>query len=400
MNSQKLDKDSLNYINKQYTAFVESAVTVSNQAVKTYIQAWNEFLTSPTKLYRRNMDYFQEIITPPRPEWQTPHRLVALPREFEKQIKLLDFSQDDIPSDSVVPTLVLPPQAGHHSYIADYSHDQSQVQTLRHAGLGAMYCIEWVSATRATGNTTVEDYMRMLKHIVQMLGGKVNLVGDCQGGWLSAIFAAMYPDMVNTLSIAGAPINFQAGDGPIVQQVNHIARTYPDRGMAFYRNLVAMGGGVLNGNFMVMGFNLMRPQQLPERFLNLYQHMHDAGAVKRFKQMKNWYDYAQNIPGTFYLWLVEHLFRDNELIQGKLVVDGRKLNLADYKNPLFLMGGKRDHITPPVQVLDMRNYVGTAPEHIYEYLVPAGHIGLFMGKDILRSTWTPISKKILTYSQK
>jgi poly(3-hydroxyalkanoate) synthetase len=169
--------------------------------------------------------------------------------------------------------------------------------------------------------------------------------------------------------------------------------------MAFYRQIVKLGNGMLNGNMMITGFNIMRPQQLPERFIHLYQTMHDEHAVTRFKQMKNWYDYAQNIPGTFYLWLVEHLFRDNELIHDKLVVGGKRLMMKDITCPVFLLGGKRDHITPPVQVTNLKNFVGTPADKIYEYVVPAGHIGLFMGKDILRSTWSVIGRKMLEYSK-
>ena len=40
----------------------------------------------------------------------------------------------------------------------------------------------------------------------------MNLVGDCQGGWLATIYAALHPERVNTLTIAGAPIDFHAGD--------------------------------------------------------------------------------------------------------------------------------------------------------------------------------------------
>ncbi|MEJ7718849.1 MAG: hypothetical protein WKF31_13125 [Thermoleophilaceae bacterium] len=36
-----------------------------------------------------------------------------------------------------------------------------------------------------------------------MGGGPVNLVGDRQGGWLAAIYAALHPEQINTLTIAG-----------------------------------------------------------------------------------------------------------------------------------------------------------------------------------------------------
>jgi len=43
----------------------------------------------------------------------------------------------------------------------------------------------------------------------------VNLVGLCQGGWMSAMCAARFPRKVASLVLAGAPIDTDAGNGPI-----------------------------------------------------------------------------------------------------------------------------------------------------------------------------------------
>jgi poly(3-hydroxyalkanoate) synthetase len=269
---------------------------------------------------------------------------------------------------------------------------------LREQGLGAIYCLEWLPATQETKHTTIEDYIAAVHYCVTHLGGQANLIGDCQGGWLSAIFSALYPEMVNTLSIAGAPIDFQAGDGQIKEAVNNNAKLYPDGGMALYRQLVSMGNGILDGRMMVMGFNLMKPGQTTLRYLSLYRNIHDPEQSARFREMKNWYDFTQNIAGDFYLWIVQHLFRDNELILGKLVVGGRTVDMKQIKCPLFLVGGTRDHVTTPDQVFAMRQYVGTPSEQVHEYLVDAGHIGLFMAKNVLTETWSEIGQTIEAFS--
>ena len=46
-----------------------------------------------------------------------------------------------------MPTLVLPPQAGHASSIVDYGPGQSQMRTLRDAGLDNIFAIDWLPAT-------------------------------------------------------------------------------------------------------------------------------------------------------------------------------------------------------------------------------------------------------------
>jgi poly(3-hydroxyalkanoate) synthetase len=391
-----LDNANYDYLRREYNQFFRSSTQIANHMTQIYWQSWAEMWFKPETFVERNMAYLREAYQQPEPAWQTAHNEISVPNHLAGIIKLLDFSE---PSDKkIIPTLILPPQAGHHSYIADYSPDQSQVKTLRDNGLTAIYCIEWLGATRETAHKTIEDYIEAVRWSVEKIGGKVNLMGDCQGGWLAAIYAALYPDTVNTLVVAGAPIDFQAGNGQIKESVNYISKTYPENGMTYYKNLINLGGGVMDGRFMLLGFNLLKPEQYPERFLQLYQDVLNPKAVKRFRQITNWYDHPQSISGAFYLWLVPHLFRDNELIKDKLVVDRRKVSLKNITCPLFLLAGTRDHITPPVQVFEMANYVGTPPEQIEKILEDAGHIGLFMGHEVLAKHWSALGRKIAILS--
>ncbi len=387
-----------NYGQTMYRQFIEGSFKVSQLANQVYWQNWSEFITSPHTLLKRNIDFWQEISTPPKPAWQTSYKEVSLPQKFSRIIKLLDFTSPATVAASI-PTIILPPQAGHHSYIADYSPEQSQVQTLRQNGLSSIYCIEWLEATQATRHTTIEDYMEAMHYCILQLGGRANVVGDCQGGWLAAIYAALYPETVNSLVVAGAPIDFQAGNGQIKESINYLANNFPDGGMDFFRNLVKLGNGVLDGRWLVMGFNMMRPAQLPERYLNLYQNIHDRAALERFRQMKNWYDFPQNIAGDFYLWLVQHLFRDNELVTGRLVVGGQLADLGRITCPVFMMAGTRDHVTPPEQVFALTGLVSTPPEQVEQHLVEAGHIGLFMGREVLNSSWADLGQKLARLSE-
>ena len=64
----------------------------------------------------------------------------------------------------------------------------------------------------------------MLADAVQTIGGRVNLVGDCQGGWLAVIYAALHPDQVNTITIGGAPIDTHIGESGIQEWTRLFAR--------------------------------------------------------------------------------------------------------------------------------------------------------------------------------
>jgi len=48
-------------------------------------------------------------------------------------------------------------------------------------------------------NYDVDNYLAELNVCIDDLGARVNLVGLCQGGWMSAMYAARYPHKVATL---------------------------------------------------------------------------------------------------------------------------------------------------------------------------------------------------------
>jgi poly(3-hydroxyalkanoate) synthetase len=309
--------------------------------------------------------------------------------------RLRDFTQPGDDTD-VVPTLVLPPQAGHDSCIVDYSPTQSQMKVIRAAGLTRAYSFDWVGATQATKDSSITDYLDVVERGVREIGGPVNLVGDCQGGWLAAIYAALRPQDVHTLTVAGAPIDFHAGSPVIGDWVQAL----DGRGdLAFYEWVVGLGGGVLKGEFILNGFIGIKPESELEKQLQLLLHVHKPDHVERYQSFENWFKHTQDLPGAFYLWIVEHLFRNNELVAGQLEVEGRHVDLRRISCPLYLLAGAEDHITPPAQVFAMADHVSTPAERIRRRSTSGGHLGLFMGREALRDHWPPIMAQVLEDSR-
>jgi poly(3-hydroxybutyrate) depolymerase len=214
-----------------------------------------------------------------------------------------------------VPTLVLPPQAGHASSIVDYGRDQSQMITLRDAGLDRLYAVDWLPATDETADFSIEAYVVVLEEVVQALGGRVNLIGDCQGGWLAVVYAGLHPDQVNTLAIGGAPIDTHVGHSGIQEWTRLLARRNE---LALYRALVKAGGGRQLGTSQLRGFKLLEPGAELDRLMGLFANIHDPNYVTRHIDFTNWFEWTQDLPGAFYLWIIEHLFVHDELARAAL----------------------------------------------------------------------------------
>ncbi|MFA8388724.1 alpha/beta fold hydrolase [Burkholderia ubonensis] len=284
-----------------------------------------------------------------------------------------------------LPTIVDAPYAGHSAMIADYQPGQSLMQTLREHGVSRLYLTDWRSATEDMKDLEIDQYLAELNVCVDELGGRVNLVGLCQGGWMAAMYAARFPHKVASLVLAGSPIDTDAGNGPIRQMVH----TYPT---SFYEELVEMGGGLMRGRFMLRGWKNMHPDQhyLAEH-VDLYEHIDDPDYLRKQEAFASWYESPIDLPGRWYLQAIVQLFKENRLAKGTFVALGRTLNLKNVTCPVYLLAGEADDITTPEQVFDAVKYLGTPAAQVTSRLVPGGHIGLFMGSRTLKDAWPDIA---------
>jgi poly(3-hydroxybutyrate) depolymerase len=341
--------------------------------------------TTPYELAFDGFRWIQIVGSRRAPTWSTSNRVVS----SSNIMALRDFS--DGSQTATIPSLILPPQAGHHSCIVDYSPVQSQVLTARAAGLTSLYVLEWLGATPETRDTSIGEYIESVREAIARIGGPVNLIGDCQGGWLATLYTAMYPEDVATLTIGGAPIDFHSDNAAIADAVKVISAT---RGMEPYRLAVELGGGVLRGELLLGGFIALQPQTEVKKHLELMLHLDDDEFVQRYAEFQDWYTFTQDLPGAMYLWAVEHLFLGNELVRGTLEIDGRPVKLGSIVCPVNLLAGAEDHITPPDQVFALADHVGTAPDKITKLLTSGGHLGLFMGRNALKNAWLPLLESV------
>ena len=318
----------------------------------------------------------------PPPEWATENHV----RLELHTLSLRDFSR----TGDGVAVLVLPPYAGHTSTIADFHRGQSLVATLRDNGCPRIVAADWRNATPQMQYYDIDNYLAEINVCVDALGGKVALVGLCQGGWCAAMYAARFPDKIHRLVLAGSPIDTDAGDGAIKEA----AHTLP---MAFYEGLVRAGGGLLKGAFMLEGFKNMHPAtQYFDKFAELYQHIDDPSYVARFERFERWYEYTLDLPGSWYLQVIREIFKENQLAKGRSVGLGKRLSLSSITCPVYLLAGDSDDITPKEQVFAAEKFLGTPPAAVQKDIARGGHIGLFMGHEVLQKNWLGIAAWLAT----
>ena len=365
------------------TRMASAWLDVTSHAVSVGAQYWQSAIArgaSAADVLDDAYTWMRITQTRSEPTWGSPSAVLT-----ESPVaRLRDFSPEE-PS-ALTPTLILPPQAGHHSCIVDFNPRQSQVGVALAAGLDRLFVLEWLEATPATADCSVEEYVGAVRDAVEHIGEPVHLIGDCQGGWLAAIYAALEPGSVATLTVGASPIDFGAGEGPLIDYIALMSNLH----VSPYEAMVAAGGGLLRGEAMLAGFIALAPEEEGKKHLDLLLEMHDPEFVRRYTEFEDWFKYTQDISGAFYLWIVDHLFIGNELVAGTLEIDGERVDLRAITCPVTILAGSRDHITPPEQAFALAQHVGTAPEAIRCELVDAGHLGLFMSRAALREHWAPL----------
>ncbi|AXK84161.1 alpha/beta hydrolase [Pseudolabrys taiwanensis] len=312
----------------------------------------------------------------PEPPWATENT-VALELSA---VRLRDFST----AATGRPVLLCAPFALHGATVADFAPGHSLVATLRHAGVERLFLTDWRSATPDMRFLGIDDYLAALNVLVDELGGVVDIVALCQGGWLSLLYAARFPTKVRKLIIAGAPIDTAAAGSTLSAIVDSNAP-------AFFRELVHVGDGRVLGQKFLKFWN---PMGLGDDDIGQVLQTHRADDDGDFDALaarfRNWYAATVDLPGAYYLEVVDKLYRQNALARGRFVALGKTIDLSKLETPLYLLAARDDELVPPPQLFALADLAGTPARHVVKACAPCRHLGLFTGTDTLRDFWPDI----------
>jgi poly(3-hydroxybutyrate) depolymerase len=311
------------------------------------------------------------------PTWTTPHT-VALEL---KTVRLRDFT---IGGREQPPTLLCAPFALHGATVADLTTGHSLVAALQKAGLRHLLVTDWRSATSDMRFLGIDNYLADLNVVVDAMGAPVDLIGLCQGGWMSLMFAARFPDKVSKLVLAGAPVDIAAAPSAL----STLADSSP---LAIYRELVRLGNGLLPGGNVVKfwGSDTVGTEEIGQ-LLQTDQAIGSTGFARLQAAFENWNSVTINLPGVFFLECVEKLYKRNELAAGRFVALGRTIDLASVKIPLFSLAARDDELVAPQQLFAVERLVGTPAHDRRKAIAPCSHVGLFIGKRTLEDIWPKI----------
>jgi poly(3-hydroxyalkanoate) synthetase len=306
--------------------------------------------------------------------WSTP-QTIALQLST---MRLLDFSSEAGGN----PVLVCAPYALHGALIVDFAPEHSIVEALQREGLSRVYVTDWRSASPEMRYLTIDNYLSDLNVAVDEIGPPVDLVGLCQGGWLALVFAARFPEKVRRLVLAGAPVDVSV-PSPISQAVSALSP-------AAFENMVGTTG-LVSGRNMLDTWTRQSSRQAEEALQRDLIEESDTGR-RLLERFEAWNDATMDLPGAYYLEVVNAIFRENRIAAGQFVALGHRINPGNVAVPVFLLAGANDEIVPPAQAFVTASLLGTPAGLIEAGCEPCGHLGLFMGRNTIAGAWRRIAR--------
>jgi poly(3-hydroxyalkanoate) synthetase len=309
--------------------------------------------------------------------WTTPNAVVLQ----LSTMRLREFSRGN---RTQPPVLVCAPYALHGAVIADFAPRHSLVEALQKDGVNRIYVPDWRSAVPDMRYLSIDNYLAELNVAIDEIGAPVDLVGLCQGGWLSLVYAARFPGKVRRLVLAGAPV-----DVSTPSELSKMVAAVPQPA---FEQMVQQGDGLVSGEHMLKLWNIPFSQQDVET--TLQRNLGDGSdeAQMLLDRFERWDRATLDLPGTYYLEVTDRVFRQNLIAEGRFVALGRRIDLAEVRVPVFLLAGADDIVVPRDQAFATAPLLGTRPAWLERACEPCGHLSLFMGRGALSHSWRRIAR--------
>ncbi|MDO8725977.1 MAG: class III poly(R)-hydroxyalkanoic acid synthase subunit PhaC [Candidatus Methanoperedens sp.] len=307
----------------------------------------------------------------------TPSELIF----SEDKMKLIHYIPI-VEKPHLVPILIVYALVNRY-YILDLQPDKSVIKKLLEEGFD-VYVIDWGYPSGADRYLTLDDYVNgyinnAVDKIRERSGlDKITLLGVCQGGTFSVMYAAMHPEKVKNLVTLVTPVNFDTDKGLLHLWAKSLD---VDKIVDYY--------GIVPGDFLNSGFLLLDPFRLMiDKYVGMFDRIEcnpddttcairNEDYIKNFLRMEKWIFDSPDQAGETFRQFMKDCYQKNLLIKNEMILDGKKINLKNITMPLLNVMAETDHLVPNAASIPLNDAVSSADKQMLVF--PTGHIGIFVG---------------------
>jgi polyhydroxyalkanoate synthase len=324
------------------------------EAVKSRVQKASEVLLSPLNT---------QLST-------TPYEVVY----EEDRVKLKYYKPSKVKFK--IPLLVVYALINRETML-DLQPGRSVVQSFLDSGL-EVYMVDWGYPTRKDRFLTIDDHVNgYMDNIVNFIRKKhnlpkVHLMGICMGGAFSVMYSALHPEKIKNLITTVTPTNFDTDKG--------LLHVWMKQSKAF---LMSDAYGNMPADIMNLGFLMLNPARLMiDKYVGFFENIDNKDFVENFIRMEKWIFDSPDVPGETFRQFITDCYQKNLLIQSKLELNGRRVDLKKITMPVLNFYGKYDHLVPPEACNLLTQKVGS--KDIEDICLDTGHIGIYVSSKCQR----------------
>jgi len=256
-------------------------------------------------------------------------------------------------------------------YMTDIQEDRSTIKGLLATGQD-VYLIDWGYPDQADSALTLDDYIngyidRCVDYLCETHEvDQVNILGICQGGAFSLMYAALHPDKVKNLVTMVTPVDFKTPDNLLSAWVQNIDI-----------DLAVDTMGNIPGELLNWTFLSLKPFSLTgQKYVNMVDMLDDPDKVKNFLRMEKWIFDSPDQAGETFRQFIKDFYQRNGFINGGVELGGQEVALTNVTCPILNIYALQDHLVPPDASRALKGR--TQSSDYTELAFPGGHIGIYV----------------------
>lgn len=348
-------------------------------AVPKWVDMSVEWMSEWTRMMQRSRNAMR-LMSGHKPEVAiTPHDVIWT----RNKMRLLRYHRPDDVIHQPVPLLFVPSVINRY-YILDLQPGKSLVEFLAKQGFD-VFIIDWGKPQSEDRYITFDDVIERLlggcmRHIRKITGEpQVHLVGHCLGGMLTLAYASLHQQEVATLVNMTTPVDLTHGG---------ILRTWTK-----LMNVDLMVDALGNAPWplLQMSFHMLKPMTNLQKSAFLYERLWDDPTVDSFMAMETWSNDNVSISGEFFRTYIKELYQKNALFEGKLLIDGQRVDLRSIKVPVLNIAAAGDHIAPEPAVVALDQIIPQTQNMV----VKGGHVGSIVSRRASKKLWPQLASFFL-----
>ena len=274
----------------------------------------------------------------------------------------------------------------------DLQPDRSVVKNFLRDGID-LYMVDWGYPTRKDRFITIDDHVNgYIDHAVDFIRKKhnlpkINLMGICMGGSFCVMYSALHPEKIKNLITTVTPTYFDTDTGLLHIWMKTIDA---DRLVNTFGNIPA--------DLMNFGFLLLNPARLMiDKYVGFLENVDNKSFVENFVRMEKWIFDSPDVPGETFRQFVNDCYKKNLLIQSKMELGGKRVDLKKITMPVLNFYGMYDHLVPPAACEQLTRHVGSRDTE--DIKLDTGHIGIYVSSKCQREFAPKIAKWLMERDQ-